>query len=401
MAMPTAISTTTVSVALKAFFTNSHVFLALKVVLAMASTLGVGLALEQIPAAVTLTLGIMAGALSEVDQNPKARLQQLIVSLICFFIAITLVTFLIDFPWLFGPFLVIGTLVLMLMAAWGSTKGNLGFGILLISLYAMQGHADSPSFWYQPLLLTLGATWYGLLSWLILLIWPYKQVHEQLAQCYFALARYLVVKARFFDSPAEQHQALRHQLALLNIDVVNSLEHTKRMLNRRRKSRADDTELNRLLALYLLVQDMHERGASSHYSYQELNRDLQHHQVLLGYHVVLMELGESCEKLGRAILSHRTFSHSKRIGWELSALQNQIDYSHLQQHYPPHLVTSMRYLGRNLADLHQALIQGEALTQAHPSKPPLALSWPHPLSKPFGLNSRLFCIPMRCYFATV
>lgn len=354
----------TVLAKLKSLVTNSHIFLALKVAFAMGSLLLAGWWLDQVSIAVTLTLGVMAGALSEVDQSPKKRLMHLLVSLCCFFIAITLVTLLIDQPWLFGPLLVLGTLVLMLMAAWGNTKGNLGFGILLVSLYAMQGHVDSPSFWYQPLLLTLGAAWYGLWSWLILVIWPYKQVHEQLAQCYFALARYLIEKSRFFDSSPEQHQALRHQLAQVNIEVVSALEHSKRMLNRRLKGDSTSIELSRLLALYLLVQEMHERAASSHYSYQQLNQDLRQHPVLVGYQVLLIELGESCKKLGYAILSHRPLLQNKRISWELSALQNQIDYSHLKQQYSASLVSSMRYLGRNLAHLHQALLRGETLTQA-------------------------------------
>ena len=364
--MPPVPSLSTLMLAFKTLVTNSHVFLALKVLLAMASILLLGLWLDESPKAVTLTLGVMAGALSEVDQNPKGRLVHLLLSLSCFFIAVSVVTALIAHPWAFGPLLLLGTLVLILMAAWGNTKGTLGFGILLVSLYAMQGHADSPSFWYQPLLLTLGAAWYGLLSWLILVIWPYKHVHEQLAQCYFALARYLVEKSRFFDSPQEQHQALRHQLAQLNIGLVSALEHTKRMLNRRLTAATPDPELNRLLALYLLVQDMHERAASSHYSYQQLNHDLHQHSVLQGYQVLMMELGESCKKLGSAILSHRPFTHSRRISWELDALQNQIDYSHLQQHYPPSLVSAMRYLGRNIGHIHQALLRGEALTQPHP-----------------------------------
>ncbi|ART81437.1 TIGR01666 family membrane protein [Oceanisphaera profunda] len=364
--MPSVPSRSALIRGLKSFVTNSHVFLALKVLLAMASILLVGLSVDRTTAAVTLVLGVMAGALSEVDQNPKGRLLHLLVSLCCFFIAITLVTLLIPYPWAFGPLLVLGTLVLMLMAAWGHTKGTLGFGILLVSLYAMQGHADSPSFWYQPLLLTLGAAWYGLLSWLILVFWPYKQVHEQLAQCYFSLSRYLVEKSHFFDSPQEQHQALRHQLAQINIGLVSALEHTKRMLNRRLKGANTDLELHRLLALYLLVQDMHERAASSHYSYQQLNQDLHQDPVLQGYQVLLTELGQSCATLGQAILSHNRYQHSKRISWELSALQNQIDYRHLQQHYSPSLVSSMRYLGRNIGHLHQALLRGEALTQPQP-----------------------------------
>lgn len=392
---------------LRRVFTDSHFFFALKVLLAMSSLLLPGWWLGQVPAAVTLALGAMAGALSEVDQDPKGRLRHLLLSLLCFFAAITGVTLLIDQPLLFGPLLVLSTFVLILMGAWGPAAGTLGFGILLVSIYAMQGHADSPTFWYQPLLLTLGAAWYGLLSWLILLAWPYKQVHEQLAQCYFALSRYLLEKSRFFDSPEQEHQHLRHQLAQLNIQLVNALESTKLMLNRRIQSRdKQDAELGRLLALYLLVQDMHERAASSHYSYQQLNIDLNQGNVLAGYQTLLLELGEACYRLGYAILTHNAYHHSKRIAWELSALSDQLDYSHLKRHYPSTLLSPMKFLSRNMHHLHQALLRAEQLTRRQgrlpePSpnielaRPPRQAFWPkvkallHPNSILFRHGVRL------------
>ncbi|GHA12620.1 YccS family putative transporter [Oceanisphaera arctica] len=373
-----------VTIWLRRVFTDSHFFFALKVLLAMTSLLLPGWWLDQTPAAVTLTLGAMAGALSEVDQDPKGRLRHLLLSLLCFFGAITLVSLLIDSPLLFGPLLVLSTLVLILMGAWGPAAGTLGFGTLLVSLYAMQGHADSPSFWYQPLLLTLGAAWYGLLSWLVLIVWPYKQVHEQLAQCYFALSRYLLEKSRFFDSPEEQHQHLRHQLAQLNIQLVSALETTKLMLNRRIQGRGkQEQELGRLLALYLLVQEMHERATSSHYSYQQLNRDLKQVDLLAGYQTLLVELGEACYRLGYAILTHNGYQHRKRIAWELSALQDQLDYSHLKRHYPRSLLSPMKFLGRNMAHLQQALLRAETLTRRQPLPEDVSVELARPEPVPF------------------
>ncbi|MDP5291401.1 YccS family putative transporter [Oceanimonas sp. CHS3-5] len=347
---------------LRRIFTDSHFFFALKVLLAMASLLLAGWWLEQVPAAVTLCLGAMAGALSETDQPPARRLGQMLLGLVCFFVAITGVTALIDSPWLFGPVLVITTFGLILAGAWGQAAGKLGFGTLLVSIYAMQGHADSPGFWYQPLLLTAGAAWYGLCSWLVLLAWPYKPVHEQLAQCYFALSRYLLAKSRFFDSPEELHRGLRHELAQLNIQLVNSLELSKQILNRRLSGNTKDPELARLLELHLLVQSMHERAASSHYSYRQLNHALDKAEVLAGYQVLLEELGEACYRLGLAILTHHPYRPGRRIAWELSALRDQLDYSHLRRHYSPELMSPLRFLTRNMEHVHRALLQAERLT---------------------------------------
>ncbi len=350
---------------LRRVVTDSHFFFALKVLLAMASMLLPGWWLGEVPAAVTLCLGAMAAALSEADHRPSRRLLTLVLSLLCFFVAITGVTLGMAHPLILGPVLVLATFVLILIGAWGQSVGALGYGTLLISLYAMQGHVDSPSFWYQPLMLTAGAAWYGLLSWLILLAWPYKPVHEQLAGCCFALSRYLLEKSRFFDSPEELHRGLRHQLAQLNIQLVNALEITKQMLNRRLKGPVQDPELARLLALYLLIQRIHERAASSHYSYRQLHRDLDRADLLAGYQILLAELGEACHRLGYSILTHNPFHPGKRIAWELSALKDQLDYSHHQRHYSAELMSPLRFLTRNMDHVHRALLQAETLTADH------------------------------------
>ncbi|NHI01576.1 MULTISPECIES: YccS family putative transporter [Oceanimonas] len=384
---------------LRRLFTDGHFFFALKVLLAMASLLLAGWWLEQVPAAVTLSLGAMAGALSETDQRPGRRLGLLLLGLLCFFVAITGVTALIDIPWLFGPVLVLVTFGLILAGAWGQAAGKLGFGILLVSIYAMQGHVDSPGFWYQPILLTAGAAWYGLCSWLVLLAWPYKPVHEQLAQCYFALSRYLLAKSRFFDSPDELHQGLRHQLAQLNIQLVNNLELSKQILNRRLHGGERDAELARLLELHLLVQGMHERAASSHYSYQQLNQALERAEVLAGYQILLAELGEACYRLGLAILTHRPYQSGRRIAWELSALKDQLDYSHLRRHYSPELMSPLRFLTRNMEHVHQALLRAEALTARDGREAPTAraeLARPAPQS--FGERLRALLNPNAILF---
>lgn len=360
------VATASAAIWLRRLFTDSHFFFALKVLLAMACVLLPGWWLEHTPTAVTLALGIMAGALSEVDQDPKGRFKHLLLSSLTFLTATVTVTLFIDIPWLFGPLLISSALVLTLLGAWGPGPGSLGFGALLIALYTMQGHIDSPYFWYQPLFLTLGAAWYGLLSWLVLLIWPYKQVHEQLAQCYFALSRYLLEKSRFFGTPEQEHQHLRHQLAQLNIALVSALDNTKQILNRRIHNQQDpEPELGRLLALYLLVQDMHERATSSHYSYRQLNQDLNQVNVLAGYQTLLMDLGEACYRLGYAILTHNKYTHRPGLAWQLSALQDQLDYSHLKQHYPRSLLSPMKFLSRNMLHLHEGLLRAQALTQRH------------------------------------
>jgi uncharacterized membrane protein (TIGR01666 family) len=362
---------------LRRLLTDSHVYFALKVLIAILGLLAIALVSGDIQLTVLLSLGVVAGAIAETDDSLWGRVKNLTMTLLCFLFASLCVQYLFPTPWLFAIGLAGSTFLFVMVGALGQRYATISFGSLLIAIYTMLGAAKAPDLFYQPLVLTAGALWYGVVSLIWLWLLPYKTLHEQLAQSYFALSRYLREKSRFF--PADEHgaQAIRHNLAQLNIQLVGSLNLTKTALNARLHSqrRQPAPELAGLLRLYLLALEIHERATSSHYPYSQLEAELKQGLVIDGFQEVLLQLAEACQQLGYAILVHSPYRHPKRIRWALEALGDQLEFTHLKQHYPKSLLTPMKFLRRNLASINQLLtsaeeLQNPAITPG--SLPPLA-----------------------------
>ncbi|MFM4704254.1 YccS family putative transporter [Aeromonas bivalvium] len=369
---------------LRRLLTDSHVYFALKVLIAMLGLLAIALGTGDIQLTVLLSLGVVAGAIAETDDSLWGRVKNLAMTLVCFLFASLCVQYLFPTPWLFALGLASSTFLFVMVGALGQRYATISFGSLLIAIYTMLGAAKAPDLFYQPLALGAGALWYGLVSLLWLWLLPYKTLHEQLAQSYFALSRYLEEKSRFF--PADEHgaQAIRHNLAQLNINLVGSLNLAKTALNARLHSQRAQAspELAGLLRLYLLALEIHERATSSHYPYSRLEADLKQGRVIAGFQEVLQQLAQACRQLGYAILVHEPYHHPKRILWALEALEDQLEFTHLKQHYPQSLLTPMKFLRRNLASINGLLASAEELQNpaAVPMQlPPLARPAPRPL----------------------
>ncbi|MGL5812141.1 MAG: YccS family putative transporter [Aeromonas sp.] len=370
---------------LRRLLSDSHIYFALKVLLAILGLLAFALVQGDIQLTVLLSLGVVAGAIAETDDSLWGRVKNLAMTLVCFLFASLCVQYLFPTPWLFALGLAGSTFIFVMVGALGQRYATISFGSLLIAIYTMLGAAKAPDLFYQPLALGAGALWYGLVSLVWLWLLPYKTLHEQLAQSYFALARYLLEKSRFF--PADEHgaQAIRHNLAQLNINLVSALNLTKTALNARLNARSGRRhqvapELASLLRLYLLALEIQERATSSHYPYSKLEAELKQGIVLDGFQEVFLQLSEACQQLGYAILVHKPYVHHKRIHWTLEALGDQLEFTHLKQHYPKTLLTPMKFLRRNLASINQLLTSAEDLQNpALPSADLPALANPAPL----------------------
>jgi uncharacterized membrane protein (TIGR01666 family) len=322
------------------------------------------------------------------------------MTLACFLFAALCVQFLYPTPWLFAIGLAGSTFIFVMVGALGQRYATISFGSLLIAIYTMLGADSAPTLWYQPLALTAGALWYGLVSLIWLWLLPYKTLHEQLAQSYFALSRYLLEKSRFFSATGDDAETIRHALAQLNITVVNGLSLTKSALNARLTPHEHDhttPELATLLRLYLLAQEIQERAISSHYPYSQLEAQFKQARMLEGFQELFLQLAEACQRLGYAILVHKPYRHNNRIEWTLAALDDQLAFTHLKQHYPATLLTPMKFLRRNLASINQLLASADTLQ--NPLIPPAsATTLPIPIPTPLwqqlrqqlNLNSMVF-----------
>ena len=185
---------------------------------------------------IPLTLGVVAAALTDLDDRLAGRLRNLLITLVCFFVASASIELLFPYPWLFALGLTTSTCGFILLGALGQRYATIAFGALLIAVYTMLGTAMYDAWYQQPLLLVIGALWYNLLTLAGHLLFPIRPLQENLARCYEQLANYLDAKANLFDPDAERDADLPWMdVAMANSALVALLNQTKASLLTRLK----------------------------------------------------------------------------------------------------------------------------------------------------------------------
>ncbi|MCJ6766510.1 YccS family putative transporter [Klebsiella variicola] len=259
---------------------------------------------------IPLTLGVVAAALTDLDDRLTGRLRNLAITLVCFFIASASVELLFPWPPLFALGLTVSTIGFILLGGLGQRYATIAFGALLIAIYTMLGVTLYDHWYLQPLFLLAGAVWYNLLTLSGHLIFPIRPLQDNLARSYEQLARYLELKSRLFDPDLEdESQAPLYDLALANGQLVATLNQTKVSLLTRLRGDRGQRGTRRTMQYYFVAQDIHERASSSHIQYQTLRDQFRYSDVMFRFQRMLSMQAQACQKLSRAILLREPYQH--------------------------------------------------------------------------------------------
>ncbi|MFT5702413.1 MAG: putative membrane protein (TIGR01666 family) [Desulforhopalus sp.] len=331
------------------FRTSPDRFRAIKATIAI-GVLAVPLALVgQSFFAITLALGALAGALSETDDHPKGRMKSLALKVISFAVSSLSVELLSPYPVLLGFGLFTSTIAFVLIGGLGERYRGITFGAQLVGLYTMLSTSMSPAWYWQPILLSTGALFYGLFSFYLLCRYPWRALDEHLARGFVALSKYLEVKAELFPSDKIRQGEIRNQLALLNVQVVGALDSCKEVLNTYGDSTKDNKNLNPYLRYFMLLQNLHERAASSHDRYDLLSSNQAHRVLLEGTGHTLLLYSHACRKFADSLLVGVPYNHPISLGWMVDSLNDQLKKHEIAPDHPLSMIV------RNLSLSHVSL----------------------------------------------
>ncbi|EON90201.1 YccS/YhfK family integral membrane protein [Plesiomonas shigelloides 302-73] len=298
---------------------------------------------------IPVTLGVVAAALTDLDDRLSGRLRNIFITLLCFFIASVSIEILFPYPWLFAIGLLISSFCFTMLGAIGQRYATISFGALLIAIYTMLGVTLYDTWYQQPLLLLAGAVWYSLIALLSHALRPVRPVQENLANCYELLARYLDAKSAFFDpDEADRYDELQIQVALSNGALVSSLNQTKLSLLSRLKGDRGQRSTRRLLRYYFVAQDIHERASSAHNQYHALAKRFRHSDVLFRFQRLLLLQAKACRQLAKSIISGDDYNHDFRFERAFNLLNASLERHQPQQAEDKRLLASLNFVLRNL-----------------------------------------------------
>ncbi|MEX3021824.1 YccS family putative transporter [Kluyvera sp. STS39-E] len=336
---------------------NARIFIALVGTCALPWWLG------DVKLTIPLTLGVVAAALTDLDDRLSGRLRNLVITLLSFFVASASVELLFPWPWLFALGLTVSTVGFILLGGLGQRYATIAFGALLIAIYTMLGVSLYSQWYMQPLLLIAGAIWYNLLTLTGHLIFPIRPLQDNLARSYEQLAHYLELKSRLFDPDLDgEDQAPLYDLALANGQLMAILNQTKVSLLTRLRGDRGQRSTRRTLHYYFVAQDIHERASSSHIQYQTLRDTFQYSDVMFRFQRLLSMQSMACQALAKAILLRTPYQHDARFERAFTHLDAALDRARASG-AAPEQIKAMGFLLNNLRaiDAQLATIESEQL----------------------------------------
>jgi len=273
---------------------------------------------------VILALGALAGALSETEDHPKGRLKALSITVVSFFISSFAVGLLYNYPWLLGAGFVLSTIVFILLGGIGERYRAITFGSILVGIYAMLGIEISPAWYWQAILLPLGALFHGILTLILMYRNPWRLLDEQMANGFTTLSDYLEKKSMLFPSEKQEQATINKDLSLLNIKVVNSLEKIKDVLNNYGRELTNPEPLRPYLQRFMLLQSLHERAASSHERHDKLSNADANLEVMEGLGEMLRQLAYATRRVADNMLTGSTYHHPLALEWISKAIEDKL-----------------------------------------------------------------------------
>lgn len=311
---------------LRRYVWNSTWLHNVRIFIALSGTAALPWWLGEVKLTIPLTLGVVAAALTDLDDRLTGRLRNLIITLISFFIASASVELLFPWPWLFALGLTLSTSGFILLGGLGQRYATIAFGALLIAIYTMLGVSLYEHWYQQPLLLLAGAVWYNLLTLAGHLIFPIRPLQDNLARCYEQLAHYLDIKSRFFDPDIEnESQVPMLELAMANSQLVGTLNQTKASLLTRLRGDRGQRGTRRTLHYYFAAQDIHERASSSHIQYQALRDKFRYSDIMFRFQRLLSLQSRACQQLAQSILLRTRYQHDARFERAFTHIEAALD----------------------------------------------------------------------------
>lgn len=357
---------------LRRYAYNSNVLYNIRIFIALTGAAAVPWWLGLPTLTIPLTLGVVAAALADLDDRLSGRLRNLLITLVCFFIASASIELLFPYPWLFALGLMISTCGFILLGALGQRYATIAFGALLIAIYTMLGTSIYHIWYQQPVLLICGAVWYNLLTLAGHILYPIRPLQDLISRCYSQLAHYLEAKATLFDPDQEgDNKNELVALAMANSQLVATLNQTKTTLQTRLKGDRGQKGTRRTLHYYFVVQDIHERASSSHVQYKKLSEQFHHSDILFRFQRLMSMQARACAQLSQCILYHQKYQHNTqferaflRLDEALKRLDTQTQHREMLQALR-HLLINLRAIDAQLASIEseQALPENQENTK--------------------------------------
>ncbi|RYY93903.1 MAG: hypothetical protein EOO11_18930, partial [Chitinophagaceae bacterium] len=216
-------------------------------------------------AGMTLSLGALCVSLTDAPGPLLNKRNGMLLCTLALFLLATITAFARLSPWTMALELLAGGFFFSMFNAYGPRAAAVGNAVLLIVILTMDNPLPPGGVWVHSGLIAAGGLWYFALSSGFSVAQPYRPGQRVLGECIRELARYLNVKASFYD-PASDLDSGYRQLVARQILVHEKQDAVRDILFKTRQIMQESTlPGRRLVLMFVETVDLFEDITAAYY----------------------------------------------------------------------------------------------------------------------------------------
>ena len=265
---------------------------------------------------ITVSIGAVCVSMTDSPGPPAHRRNGMLAALALVLLTTLLTGLAATSLWLLG--LEVGVLAFgcTMLLVWGARAGAVGTAGLLNVVLLLAHPPTLSQILPHTGLLVLGGLWYAGLALVTYQVLPYRPAQQALGECIHAMARFLELKARFYNPKTALGEDYR-QLVAQQVVVNEKQEATRDVLFRTRQIVRETTSTGRRLVLtFVEAVDLYERITASYYDYAAVRETFGASGVLPDVAALIRHAANELDHLGVAIQANRAY---RGVGPDLSA----------------------------------------------------------------------------------
>lgn len=303
---------------------------------------------DALPIGMTVSLGALCISITDAPGPIVHKRNSMLAGLLFVFAVAFITGFARMNAYTLGLEIVVAAFLFSMFAVYGARAAGVGSAALLVLILTMDQPLHPSDVLLHSLLITAGGLWYMLISLAFHIIRPYRPAQRSLGLSIRELARYINIKADFYDTTTDidnNFQRLMTQQVVIN----QAQDATRELMFKSRQIVKETTPTSsRLLLTFVNTVDMFEDVTATYYDYDGLRNRFAQATVLQNIASLIRQLAYELDRAGIAIVADTSFEKRFVPDAQLEGLKQQID--------------SLAAEGHNVIVLRKVLINIRRLT---------------------------------------
>ncbi|HEX2608510.1 MAG TPA: FUSC family protein, partial [Flavisolibacter sp.] len=212
-----------------------------------------------------------------------------------------------------------------MFTVYGNRASAVGNACLLILIFTMDKPIPSNEIAFHSLLTLIGGIWYATISLIFNSLQPYRPAERILGDSIREVARYLSVKAAFYDPHTRLDEAYR-KLVAQQIVVSEKQDAVRELLFKTRQIVNESTAMGRKLVMtFVETVDLFEDITATYYDYEAIRTRYGHSGILEKVSLLIHRIAQELDHAGVAIQLRAQYVPAVDFDSQLRHLKEAID----------------------------------------------------------------------------